>query len=655
MPPKYRQRTTGRKIGISILSQPIASQPARAKNQLSGCHKTALHTFLKHCFSLFLIVYFVACIAASRPLSAETQHAIAMHGAPKYTQDFKHFDYVNPSAPNGGSVRLAIEGSFDSLNPLIIKGVSGAGLREFVFESLMARGLDEAFTLYPLLAEKIEVPDDRSAITFHLNPEAKFSDGNAVDADDLLFSWRVLKDKGRPNHRAYYSKVTNAVRISDHAVRFELGTGSDRELPLILGLMPILPSHIYNYDTFEQTTLDMPIGSGPYIITKVDPGRSIVFSRNKNWWGKDLPVAQGRFNFDEIQYEYFRDGNSMFEAFKSGQVDLRPEEDPARWAEGYNIPALRDGEMVKGQFKISLPAGMTGLVFNTRRKVFANPHVRQALNYLFDFSWINRGLYHGLYARTQSYFERSELSSHRQRADEREKSLLGPFADAVKPKVLDGTYSYPKGDGTGRNRQNWKKAIELLKKGGYELRDGKMINSQSGEQLTFEMLAVSLTQRRLFTSFARDLRRLGINVKVRVVDSAQYQSRQSTYDFDMIQFTWPASLSPGNEQIFRWSSKMAKRDGTFNFAGVENKAADAMIDAMLSARSREDFVSAVRALDRVLISGDYVIPLFHLPKQWVAYWAHLAHPQQTSLFGYQLDTWWSKKGDTETSQGQPKP
>ena len=575
-----------------------------------------------------------------------------MHGEPKYAENFSHFDYVNPNAPAGGRVRLAIQGSFDSVNPLIIKGVSAAGLREFVFESLMARGLDEAFTLYPLLAEKIEVPDDRSTITFHLNPNAKFSDGDPVDADDLLFSWKVLRDKGRPNHRTYYSKVTKAVRLSDQAVRFELDKSGDRELPLILGLMPILPAHIFNYDTFEQTTLESPVGSGPYIISKIDPGRSITYTRNKNWWGNALPVAKGRFNFDEIRFEYFRDGNAMFEAFKAGQIDLRPEEDPARWAEGYNIPALRDGKLIKGQFDISLPAGMTGLVFNTRREVFANPRTRQALIYLFNFEWINRALYHGLYARTQSYFQRSILSSHGRAADEKEKALLAPFSNTVKPEVMDGTYTFPKSDGTGRNRQNWRKAIKLLNKVGYELRDGKMVNTKTNEQLTFEMLAVSLTQGRLFSSFARDLKRLGINAKIRVVDSAQYQSRQSTYDYDMIQFTWPASLSPGNEQLFRWSSKMAKRDGTFNFAGVESKAVDSMIAAMLAAKSKEGFTSAVRALDRVLISGDYVIPLFYLPKQWVAYWGHLAHPHQSSLFGYQLDTWWSKTGESKTSQGE---
>ncbi len=593
-------------------------------------------------YTLFVMFLLAACVAGSHTALAATQHAIAMHGEPKYPENFEHFDYVNPSAPQGGKVRLAVEGAFTSVNPLIIKPGAAAGLREFVFESLMARGLNEPFTLYPLLAEKIEVPDDRSAITFHLNPKAKFSDGNPVDADDLLFSWKVLKDKGRNNHRTYYKKVTNAVRVSDHAVRFELGSGEDRELPLILGLMPILPSHVYDYDTFEKTTFKTPVGSGPYVVSKIDPGRSIVFKRDKNWWGRDLPVSKGRFNFDEIQFEYFRDSNPMFEAFKSGQVDIRPEEDPARWSEGYNIPAVRDGRIIKREFDIALPAGMTALVFNTRKEIFADPRVRQALIYLFDFEWINRNLYHGLFARTQSYFERSPLSSHGRPADAPEKALLSPFGDSLKPEALNGTYTFPKSDGTGRNRDNWRKAIKLFAMAGYELRDRKMVNTKTGEPLTFEMLAVSLIQQRLFLSFTRTLKRLGINASVRVVDTAQYQSRLNTYDFDMIQFRWPASLSPGNEQLYRWSSQAADVNSTFNYAGVKNKAVDAMITAMLSAKSSEDFVAAIRALDRILISGDYVIPLFHLPKQWIAHWNHLAYPEKTPLFGYQLDTWWSK-------------
>lgn len=582
---------------------------------------------------------------AAAPNPPQQVHAIAMHGEPLLAEGFQYAPHVNPDAPKGGMVRLGILGSYDSFNPLIIKGVAAAGLRDFVHESLLARGLDEPFTLYGLLAERIEVPDDRSSITFHLNARAKFSDGHAVDADDILFSWKTLRDHGRPNHRAYYKKVTNAVRLSDRSVRFELEPG-DRELPLILGLMPVLPSHLITEDSFQLTTLNPPVGSGPYTISRVDPGRSLIYSRNPDWWGKDLPINRGRFNFDEIRYEYFRDDAAMLEAFKSGKIDVRVEEDPSRWAEGYGEPNKDGLTLSKIEFDIGLPSGMNALAFNTRRPVFANPSVREALIKLFDFAWINKNLYHGLYERTQSYFDRSELSSIGRPADDRERAFLKPYPGAVTPAIMDGTFRLPTTDGTGRNRKIWRKALALLKGAGYLLKNGKLINAETGKQLSFELLAGTTINERLFLSFARDLEKLGIAARVRVVDSAQYQSRIKTYDYDMIQTRWPSSLSPGNEQIFRWSSKMADREGTFNFAGVKNPAADAIIEAMLSAREADDFKAAVHALDRVLLSGHYVVPLFHLPKQWVAVWSNIRYPDQTSLFGYQLDTWWDRQAES---------
>ncbi len=587
----------------------------------------------------------VLALTASAPSShAEPAHGIAMHGTPKQPADFTHYSYVNPEAPKGGRVVLSTYGSFDSLNPLIIRGEPVAGIREYVYESLMARGLDEPFTLYGLVAESIEVTDDRSSITFHINPKARFSDGRPVTADDVLFTWELLKEKGRPNHRTYYSKVDNAERLSDHAVRFTFAADGDREIPLILGLMPVLPRHAIDPETFEATTLQAPVGSGPYRVTKVDPGRSITYQRNPDYWGKDLAVNRGRFNFDEIRFDYFRESSVMFEAFKTGQLNIWPEEDPRRWANGYDFSAVKDGRVVKQTFDIGLPAGMTALVFNTRREVFADPRVRQALILLFDFEWINRTLYAGLFKRTQSYFERSALSSAGRAADKTERQLLSPYADLVKPEIMEGTYQFPQSSGSGRNRKNQITAFKLLKEAGYELSGGKLINKKTGRQLEFEILAASTAQEGLLLSFARDVERLGIKVNIRVVDSAQYQSRLTNYDYDMIQSTWASSLSPGNEQLFRWSSKAAKTPGTYNFAGVENPAADAMISALLEAKSEEEFVSAVRALDRVLLSGDYVIPLFHVPKQWLAYWTHLKYPEKTPLFGYNLDSWWSAEG-----------
>jgi peptide/nickel transport system substrate-binding protein len=572
---------------------------------------------------------------------AEPAHGIALYGAPKQPPGFAHFSYVNPQAPKGGRLVLGAFGSYDSLNPLIIKGVAANGIRDFTIESLMARGLDEPFTLYGLVAETVEVPADRSSITFNLNPKAHFSDGKPITADDVLFSLELLKVKGRPNHRTYFAKVAKAERLSDRSVRFTFDAAGDREIPLILGLMPVLPKHATNPDTYENTSLELPVGSGPYRVGKIDAGRSITFVRDENYWGRDLPVNRGRFNFDEIRFDYFREGSVMFDAFKSGQIDLWPEEDPRRWANGYDFPAIRDGRAVKREFDIGLPAGMTALVFNTRRQVFAEPRVREALIYLFDFEWINRTLYAGLYQRTQSYFERSILASAGRPADARERELLAPFPDAVKPAFMEGSYRFPATDGSGRSRENQEKAFRLLREAGYELKSGRLVEAKSGRQLEFEILAASTSQEGLLLSFARDVERLGIKVKLRVVDGAQYQARLTDYDYDMIQNTWSSSLSPGNEQLFRWSTAAAKTPGTYNFAGVENPAADAMIQAMLAAKSEEDFVSAVRALDRVLLSGDYVIPLFFIPKQWVAYWTRLQHPEKTPLFGYNVESWWS--------------
>ncbi|MFN3624392.1 MAG: extracellular solute-binding protein [Hyphomicrobium sp.] len=588
-----------------------------------------------------LTVSILALLMSAYGAIGKPTGAFALYGTPKEPAGFSHFSYVNPEAPKGGRLTLGSSGSFDSMNPLIVKGTPVSGVRDFTIESLMARGLDEPFTVYAQIAETIEVPEDRSWVAFHLNPKARFSDGHPITADDVIFTLELLREKGRPNHRTYFSKVVKSERLSDHDVRFTFDAAGDREIPLIMSLMPVLPKHAIDPKAFEDTTLAPPIGSGPYKVSRIDPGRSITFARDPNYWGRDLPVNRGRFNFDEIRFDYFRDGSVMFDAFKTGQIDLWPEEDPRRWANGYDFPAIRDGRAVKREFEIGIPAGMTGLVFNTRRQVFADPRVREALIYLFDFEWINRTLYAGLYSRTQSYFERSILASPGHPADARERELLAPFPTAVKPAIMEGTYRFPSTDGSGRSRENQERAFRLLEEAGYELRKGKLVNRESGRQLEFEILAVSTVQESLLLSFARDVERLGIKVNLRVVDSSQYQQRLTNYDYDMIQNTWTSSLSPGNEQLFRWSSQSRDVPGTYNFAGVANPAVDAMIQALLAAKTEENFVSAVRALDRVLLSGDYVIPLFYIPKQWLAYWVRLQHPEKTPLFGYNADSWWA--------------
>lgn len=563
-----------------------------------------------------------------------------MHGDPREAADFSHFPYVNPDAPKGGEARFAAQGSFDSLNPFIVKGLAADGLREYVYESLMARSYDEPFTLYGLIAEGVETPPDRSWVEFTLNPNAKFSDGTPITVEDVLFSHAVLRDRGRPNHRSYYKKVKSAEKTGERRIRFTFDNADDREMPLIMGLMPVLPSHLLTPESFELTTLEPPVGSGPYRVDSLDPGKSVTYARDPNYWGRDLPVNRGLYNFDEIRIDYYRDAGSMFEAFKSGLVGFRDEKDPTRWTEGYRFPALRDGRVTKEALPIETPAGMSALVFNTRRPLFADPRVRQALIMLFDFEWVNRTLYRGQYARTESYFARSELSSHGRPADARERALLASYPDAVKPAILDGTFTFPAGDGTGQNREGRVEALRLLEEAGYVLKDGTLVNAETLEPFTFEIMATTRAQERLLLTYARALKQVGIDARIRQVDSAQYQRRKQTYDFDMIQNLWPASLSPGNEQSFRWGSEAAKTEGSFNFAGVENEAVDAMIEAILAAKTREYFVSAVRALDRVLLSGDYVVPLFHLPKQWVAYWDTMQRPQPTPLYGYQIPAWW---------------
>jgi peptide/nickel transport system substrate-binding protein len=580
-------------------------------------------------------------VAWASSADAAPVRGIALHGTPLLGENSAAFAYVNPQAPKGGKLRLGVLGSFENVNPLIVGGTPASGIREFVIESLMARSLDEPFTLYGLLAETIDIADDRKSVTFTLNPAARFSDRKPVTPEDVITSFELLKEKGRPNHRTYFAKVTKAEKIGERAVRFSFEDASDRELPLILGLMPVFAAHATTPEEFAAASMTPLTGSGPYTVSKIDAGRSITYQRDPDYWGKDLLVNRGRFNFDEIRFDYYRDASAMFEAFKAGAIDLRLEEDPGRWATGYDIPAVRDGRIIKAEFDIGLPAGMTALVFNTRRSFFADARVRRALMTLFDFEWCNRTLYNGLYKRTESYFERSYLASPGHPADAYERNLLAPFPNAVRPEIMDGTYRFPTSDGSGQDRPNQKVAFALLKEAGMVLKDGRLVNGATGQPLSFEILANSNAQEALLLSYARSLAPLGITARVRLVDSAQYQARLTEFDYDMIQNTWPSSLSPGNEQLFRWSAKTASAKGSFNFAGVKNPAADAMIDAMLAANSETDFVSSVRALDRVLLSGDYVVPLFYTPKQWVPYWARLKHPDKTPIAGYQVDTWWT--------------
>jgi peptide/nickel transport system substrate-binding protein len=585
------------------------------------------------------IALLFACLVLTSAARAEPVHGIAMHGAPKHEPGFTHFPYANPSAPKGGRLVIGTLGTFDSLNPFIIRGVTPGNLRDYVYESLMTRGADEPFTLYGLIAQSVEVPDDRSSITFHLNEAARFSDGAPITPEDVLFSHAILKEKGWPYHRSHYGKVAAAEKIGSHSVRFSFTAAGDREIPLILALMPILPRHKLDAETFDRTTLEPPLGSGPYTVARVDVGRSLTYRRNPDWWARGLPVTRGRFNFDEVRLEFFRDAASLFEAFKAGEIDVRPEDDASRWIEGYNFPAVAEGRVIKREFDTRLPSGMPALVFNTRKPMFEDARVRRAFILLFDAEWMNRSLFSGVYQRTQSFFERSDLSSHGRPADAAERALLAPFAQYVKPEVLDGSFNLPVTDGSGENRASLQAAHKLLTEAGWKLEGGRLV--KGGVPLSFEVLAQTRQQERLLLSYARTLERLGISLRVRIVDTPQYWSRLKSFDFDMIQWTWSASLSPGNEQINRWSSKAADIEGSLNYSGVKNPAADAMIDTLLRATTAEEFTAAVRAFDRVLMSGDYVVPLFHLPTVWVAHWSRLHRPATLPVAGYDIDTWWS--------------
>lgn len=586
-----------------------------------------------------LALALAAGLAVGLARAGEPLHGLAMHGQPKHPAGFTHFPYVNPNAPRGGRLAMGTLGTFDSLNPFIVRGVSATGLREYVFESLMARSGDEPFTLYGSIAQSVELPPDRAWVTFNLRPEAKFADGVPITAEDVLFSHAILRDKGWPYHRSHYGKVAKAEKIGEHSVRFTFQAAGDREVPLLLALMPILPRHRLSAEAFDRTTLEPPLGSGPYTVARVDSGRSITYRRNPDWWARDLPVNRGRFNFEEIRVEYFRDASSMFEAFKAGEIDLRIEDDPGRWIGGYGFAAASDGRVVKREFDTQLPSGMSALVFNTRRPPFKDPRVRRAFLLMFDAEWMNRNLFSGAFKRTQSYFERSYLSSHGLPADVRERALLAPFAELVKPEVLEGTYRLPTTDGSGADRSNLRMAHKLLAEAGYDIKGGRM--AKGGVRLNLEFLAQTRTQERLLLSYARTLDRLGIELRVRQVDSAQYNSRLKTFDFDMVQWNWPASLSPGNEQVNRWNSKAADIDGSLNLAGAKNPAADAMIDALLLADSEDEFAAAVRAFDRVLISGEYAVPLFYLPKVWIAHARRLKYPATLPFAGFDVDTWWS--------------
>ena len=570
--------------------------------------------------------------------SAEPQHGVAMHGAPKYGPGFANVDYVNPNAPQGGDLRLAVTGSFDSLHSFIIKGRSAAG-RQYVFESLLKRVWDEAFSLYGLIAETVEMPADRSWVEFKLRPEARWSDGTPITVDDVVFSMETLRDQGRPNHKLFYSKVASIERPGPRTVRFVFAADNDdRELPLIMGLMPILSKAYFEDVPFNETTLTPIMGSGPYRVASVDAGRSIVYERDPNYWGRDLAVNRGQNNFDTVRYEYFRDANVLMEAFKAGDYDLRVEPSAQRWATGYDFPAVQDGKVALEILPNQRPSGMRAFVFNTRRDTFKDVRVREALGYAFDFEWTNENLLQGAYTRTVSFFDNSELAS-RGVPDGAELALLQPYRTEIPDSVFTTPFALPVTDGTGNVRDNLRAALGLLRDAGWAVQDGKLVGP-SGAPMEFEILLISPSDEKIALAYARNLERLGVTATVRTVDSAQYQARRTDFDYDMIINRWGISLSPGNEQAFYWGSQAADEVGSRNYMGVRDPVVDALIEKVTGAADRRGLVEAMRALDRVLLAGHYLIPLYHLKNDRVAYWNRLGHPDVTPVYGFVLETWW---------------
>ncbi len=599
-----------------------------------------------------ILVYLAFLFWVTTPLCHADESAIAMHGQPQLGTAFDHFPYSNPQAPKGGKITFGVVGTFDGLNPFVIRSfrTTARGLfadEQFgglVYEALMVRSRDEPFTLYGLIAKSVELNDERTEITFHLDPLAKFSDGTPITADDVIFTVDLLKNKGRPPFDRYMKRIESVEKIDTYTVKMRFPHSNDREFPFILASsIPVLPKHLINVETFEKNGLTIIPGSGPYIIARAEPGERIVYQRNPNYWGKDLPVNRGMNNFETVQIEYFRNDNTRFEAFKKGILDVFLEEpaNPNRWRLSYNFPAVHNGQVIKENFKKGTPADMIGFVFNTRRPVFQDRRVRQALSLVFDFEWVNHNLFDDVYSRTQGFWYGSSLSSVGIAASDREKQLLSPFPNAVLPEVMDGTWHIKKTDASGMDRESAEQAWKLLSQAGFKLKNNKAI-APDGNPLKFEIMTQSLEEEKIALAYQRSLARIGVDAEVRTVDDTQYQNRLTSFDYDMIIGKLKASMSPGNEQINRWGSASRNIEGSFNFAGTADPAIDAMITALLDARSNEDFVAAVRALDRVLISGSYYLPLYHLPNQWVARWSHIDHPQYTSLYGYRLPTWWHR-------------
>jgi len=581
------------------------------------------------------------------------RHAIAMHGTPKYGPDFTHFDYVNPDAPKGGTLKRYAIGTFDSFNPFIVKGTPprGVGLS---YDTLLTASADEPFTEYGLIADSVEVPEDRSWIIFNLRKEARFHDGEPITAEDVVWSFNTLRKDGAPFYRFYYANVADVTALADDRVKFSFKGGTNRELPLILGQLPVLPKHWWDGRDFTDATLDVPLGSGPYRVADFEPGRYVVYERVKDWWGADLPVSRGVYNFDRLRYEYFRDTTVALEAFKAGAYDLREENTSKLWATGYDFPARTAGDVILGEFEHSRTAPIQGFIYNLRRPLFQDRTVRAALAYAFDFPWTNANLFYGQYTRTRSFFDNSELAATGLPSDD-ELALLEPLRGQLPDEVFTTAYAPPTTSGDITLRDNLRTAMTLLREAGWQVKDGVLTHGETGRPFRFEILLSSPVWERVSNPFVRNLKRLGIEATIRTVDSAQYQNRMATYDYDMTVAVWGQSLSPGNEQREFWGSEAAELEGSRNYTGLQNPAIDALIDKVISAENREALVTATRALDRALQWQHILIPHWHTDYDRIAYWNKFGIPEHIPLQGVQPLTWWAdpgRAGAVKQAQGE---
>lgn len=599
-------------------------------------------------FLLAPLLLGMACTTQAAP-----QHAITLYNEPpKYPADFKHFDYVNPDAPKGGILRSAGFGGFDSLNPFISKGVPADDIG-LIYDTLARQGLDEPFTEYGLIAGKIEKAPDNSWVRFYLRPEAKFNDGHPVRAEDVVFSFDTLIKDGSPLYRSYYADVDQVVAENPLTVLFKFKHTNNRELPLIIGQLPVLPKHWWATRDFSKGNLEIPLGSGPYKVVEVKPGRSVRYERVKDYWGKDLPVNKGFYNFDKLSTDYYRDNTVALEALKAGAFDFWQEMTAKNWATAYDVPAVREGRLIKEEIPNGNPQGMQGFIFNLRKPMFQDVRVRQALSLLLDFEWTNKQLFFGMYTRTKSYFDNSDMGS-RGLPSEAELKILDPLRDKLPASLFTDEFKLPVTDGSGIIREQQRKAFQLLKDAGWKIVGDKMVDTD-GKPVTIEFLLAQTEFERVLLPFKRNLADIGINLEIRRVDVSQYITRRRSRDYDMIVGSFPQSSSPGNEQRDYWTSSAADRPGSYNLIGLKDPAVDTLVDGLINADSRQSLIDHTRALDRALLWGYYVIPNWHIKTWRLAYWDHLGHPDKTPLYDIGTMTWWVKPDATPAIPLQTAP